>query len=83
MGKDGSPRCSMGALASAGPSYKWDKATAKIMYEQLYQKLGGITLTQFNRLYKSGEKVARLFEETAGSLENLQLKNTNRTNRGL
>lgn len=68
MGKNGGPRCSMGALASAKRG-KWDKNLAKLMYEQLYKELNGITLTEFNYLHKSGEEVARLFEATAKSLD--------------
>jgi|GEM_PF-4844094 len=68
MNEDGMPRCSMGALKSAGPKEKWDEDMAKLMYQHLYKELNGLSLTQFNYKYKSGEKVAQLFERTAHSL---------------
>jgi hypothetical protein len=68
MGEDGLPRCSMGALDSAYPNVEWDKQLASVMYERLYEELNGLSLTQFNSKYKSGEKVAYLFEKTAAKI---------------
>jgi hypothetical protein len=68
MGRPGRPRCSMGALDSAYPAVEWDKRLAKLMYESLYAELDGLSLTQFNFMYQSGEKVARLYERTAAKL---------------
>lgn len=68
MSKHGLPRCSMGALESAGHKKRWDKDLSELMYKTLYRELGGINLTEFNAKYKSGEKVARLFERTARAL---------------
>lgn len=68
MGSHGKPRCSMGALASAYQKRIWDKKLSAVMYEELYKKLDGITLTQFNYKYKSGNKVAELYEQVAMSL---------------
>lgn len=68
MGEYGKPRCSMGALASANPKPKWDKDMASLMYKALYKELKGMSLTQFNHKYKNGEKVARLYEQVAKSL---------------
>ena len=68
MSVHGKPRCSMGALESAYPERKWDKDLASIMYEALYRKLNGVSLTQYNRRVRSGEKVAMLYENVATSL---------------
>lgn len=68
MSQDGKPRCSMGALASAHKADRWDKNLARLMYDKLYQELGGMSLTEFNEKFRSGEKVARLFERTANHL---------------
>jgi hypothetical protein len=68
MSKHGQPRCSMGALASAHPQEEWDKNLAGLMYETLYEELAGMSLTQYNHEFKSGEKVARLYERTAKKL---------------
>jgi hypothetical protein len=68
MSIDGQPRCSMGALASARPG-RWDEDLAELMYSTLYDELNGISLTQFNHKYKSGEKVARLYERVATKLQ--------------
>jgi hypothetical protein len=68
MNKHGQPRCSMGALASANPEKKWNKKMASLMYQTLQKELNGISLTQFNHKFKSGEKVAQLFERTASSI---------------
>lgn len=68
MSEHGKPRCSMGALQSAGPNKKWDKDLAKLMYHQLQKQLGGINLTEFNHTHRNGEAVAKLFERTATSL---------------
>jgi hypothetical protein len=68
MSKDGLPRCSMGALASASTEQKWDSKLSDLMYKTLYDELNGLSLTQFNYKHKNGEKVAQLFERTATSL---------------
>jgi hypothetical protein len=68
MGQHGRPRCSMGALDSAYPKIEWDKNLAGRMYEVLYKELSGLSLTQFNSKYQSGEKVAQLFERAAAKL---------------
>ena|SRR5581483_9878999 len=68
MGEYGQPRCSMGALASANPEVVWDKDTSKLMYDVLYEMLEGMSLTQYNSKFQSGEKVAKLFERTARKL---------------
>jgi len=38
------------------------------MYEELYETLNGLSLTEFNYKYNDGEKVARLFEDVAAKL---------------
>lgn len=58
----------MGALASAHREKIWDKKLAELMYEELYEELGGLSLTDFNYLYNDGEKVACLFERVAANL---------------
>lgn len=68
MGQYGGPRCSMGALDSAYPETEWDKNMADLMYKTLYEELKGLSLTQFNSIYQSGEKVARLYERVAVKL---------------
>lgn len=68
MSRDGLPRCSMGALASACPVQRWDTKMAKLMYNNLYEELNGLNLTTFNHKHKDGEKVARLFESVAKKL---------------
>lgn len=68
MGREGEARCSMGALASAYPKPKWDKELSDLMYLSLYKELRDISLTRFNHTYKSGEKVARLYEHVASRL---------------
>lgn len=68
MSSHGKPRCSMGALESASFTKKWDPTMAQLMYEQLYLQLNGLSLTEFNEKYRSGEKVARLFSQTAQTL---------------
>lgn len=68
--KDKSPRCSMGALASAHKAQEWDSNLAELMYAELYKSLQGLSLTEFNYQYKNGEKVAQLFDKVAAKLEN-------------
>jgi hypothetical protein len=70
MGAHGLPRCSMGALDSAYPKVEWNKTLAGLMYESLYKELNGLSLTQFNSKFQSGEKVARLYEQVALKLLN-------------
>ncbi len=70
MSKYGLPRCSMGALASAHNDVIWNKELAEFMYEKLYEELDGLTLTEFNYKYRSGEKVAELFDKVAKNLTN-------------
>ncbi len=70
MGTHGSPRCSMGAIASAYSEKKWDNNLSQIMYSSLYEELGGLTLTEFNHTYRDGEKVAKLYERVAKRLIN-------------
>jgi len=65
MGEHGKPRCSMGALASAHQEKVWPHDLAELMYQKLYDELGGIGLTEFNYKYSDGEKVAQLFERVA------------------
>lgn len=69
MSKDGLPRCSMGALASACKLQNWEPRMAELMYSELYESLHGLTLTEFNYKYKNGEKVAQLFEKVATKLD--------------
>lgn len=71
MSEHGLPRCSMGALASAHPDEVWDKDLAKFMYNELYEELDGLRLTQFNYLNRNGEKVAELFERVADKLSRM------------
>ena len=68
MGEYGRPRCSMGALDSALPRGQWDNKTARLTYKTLYKELDGLSLTQFNFKYQSGEKVAQLYERAARRL---------------
>ncbi len=68
MSSHGNPRCSMGALESAGSKDCWDTRVAKLMYKELYEELSGLTLTEFNKKHQDGEKVAKLFEQTAKTL---------------
>lgn len=68
MSEHGKPRCSMGALASAHPAKVWNKDLAVLMYQKLHEELHGIGLTEFNYTYRSGEKVAQLFERIAANL---------------
>lgn len=65
MSRHGQPRCSMGALASVGPSGKWDDNLSKLMYDKLYKELNGLSFTQFNHKFQNGEKVACLYENIA------------------
>lgn len=70
MGEDGAPRCSMGALESAGPPRsEWNEDLATLMYSALYAELNGLSLTQFNSQFSDGEKVAQLYEATARKLQ--------------
>lgn len=68
MGLHGQPRCSMGALASAHHTSKWNDHLSALMYSALKTELHGLSLTQFNHRTGSGEAVARLFERTAAHL---------------
>jgi hypothetical protein len=68
MGTYVQPRCSMDALTSAYREQRWDKTLSKLMYETLYKELNGMTLTQYNYKFKSGGKVARLYEMVAEKL---------------
>jgi hypothetical protein len=68
MGEDGKPRCSMGALASSYSVKKWDHELSNLMYTELYKKLNGMTLTDFNYRYDDGEMVAKLYEQVADVL---------------
>jgi hypothetical protein len=68
MSQHGKPRCSMGALASAHPAKLWDTHLSQLMYEELYDVLDGLSLTEFNYKYNDGEKVAQLFEDVATKL---------------
>jgi hypothetical protein len=68
MSQHGMPRCSMGALASAHQDPIWDEDLADLMYQQLYDVLNGISLTEFNHKYQDGEKVAQLFDQVAAKL---------------
>ena len=70
MGEYGKPRCSMGALDSALPRGEWDETLSSVMYESLYEELDGLSLTQFNSKFQSGEKVARLYERVAKKILN-------------
>jgi predicted flavoprotein YhiN len=72
MSVHGKPRCSMGALASAYRQQKWDNSLAEFMYKALYEELAGISLTQFNYKFESGEKVAQLYERTARKLRQIE-----------
>ena len=73
MSRDGQPRCSMGALASAHQKLRWDKGMSDLMHKTLYKELNGLSLTQFNYRYKNGEKVARLYEQVAQRLLSREL----------
>ncbi|HEX5797697.1 MAG TPA: hypothetical protein VFX86_04900 [Candidatus Saccharimonadales bacterium] len=77
MNKHGMPRCSMGALASAHRDKIWDEELAKIMYEELYEELGGLSLTEFNYLHRDGEQVARLFDKVAKKLSQQSVQHIN------
>lgn len=68
MGVHGQPRCSMGALASAHQAPKWDDSLSSLMYDSLYDELNGMSLTDFNYKFESGEKVAKLYERVASQL---------------
>jgi hypothetical protein len=68
MGKYGKPRCSMGALASAYPKKVWESELSSLMYQQLYNQLNGIGLTEFNYKYQDPGKVVELFTKTAKTL---------------
>jgi hypothetical protein len=68
MSANGKPWCSMGALKSAYSKPRWDKELAVLMYNTLYEELNGLSLTQFNYKHKNGEKVAKLYEQTATNL---------------
>jgi len=72
MSQHGQPRCSMGALASAYPAKSWNPKLSGLMYQKLYQELGGIDLTEFNHKHRSGEEVAQLFERVAANLRSSQ-----------
>lgn len=70
MGQDGLPRCSMGAIESAGPPRtEWDPQMSKLMYDSLYEQLEGLSLTRFNSKHQNGEAVAQLYEKVAARLE--------------
>jgi len=69
MGQPGRPRCSMGALDSAHPQTEWDKQLANLMYQTLYDELGGLSLTQYNHKVQDGEQVARLYDRVARRLQ--------------
>jgi hypothetical protein len=68
MSRHGKSRCSMGALASAHPDEVWDESLAQLMYQELYDELNGIGLTEFNYAHNDGERVAQLFERVAVKL---------------
>lgn len=68
MNEHGKPRCSMGALDSAYPRISWNADLASLMYTALYNELDGLSLTQYNHKYQSGEKVAQLYEKVAEKL---------------
>jgi hypothetical protein len=71
MNVHGQPRCSMGALASAYNTKRWDNNLSNLMYRALYDELNGTTLTGYNFKYNSGEKVAQLYERVASNLSNM------------
>jgi hypothetical protein len=77
MSKHGQPRCSMGALASAHSRQQWNKNLSVLMYKALYEELSGLSLTQFNCKYQSGEKVAELYERVAEKLRHNQFSQGN------
>lgn len=68
MGIYGQPRCSMGALASVYPDSSEEKLP-QLMYDKLYEELDGLSLTQYNHKFQSGEMVARLYERVARKLQ--------------
>jgi len=68
MSEHGKPRWSMGALASAHPVEIWDEDLSVLMYQMLYEELGGMGLTEFNYMHRDGEKVAQLFERVGRRL---------------
>ena len=68
MSEHGKPRCSMSALTSVQPKVVFDCALSALMFEALYDELGGITLTEFNEQAKNGSEVALLFRKTATKL---------------
>ena len=73
MGEHGAPRCSMGAIESAGPPRaEWSSDLADLMYRILNRELDGMSLTSFNSQYQSGEKVAQLYERAAAALARSQ-----------
>ncbi len=68
MAEHGQPRCSMGALASANPDPVWDKELSSVMYKTLYETLGDVSFSEFNRRVKTNEDVINLFEKMAKSV---------------
>jgi hypothetical protein len=68
MGTYGLPRCSMGALASAHETKKWNINLSKLMYRKLYEELNGLTLTEFNYKHSNGDSVAVLYECVASQM---------------
>ena len=68
MAEHGQPRCSMGALASAHPEPVWNKALSSAMYETLYETLGALSFSEFNRKVKNNQDVIDLFEKMAKSV---------------
>ncbi len=68
MAEHGQPRCSMGALASAHPEPVWNKALSSAMYETLYETLGELSFSEFNRKVKNNQDVIDLFEKMAKSV---------------
>ncbi|MBP6098514.1 MAG: hypothetical protein KA477_00855, partial [Candidatus Levybacteria bacterium] len=60
--------CSMGALASAHPEPVWNKALSSAMYETLYETLGELSFSEFNRKVKNNQDVIDLFEKMAKSV---------------
>lgn len=69
MSCHGKPRCSMGALESATAAKRLDPRLATLMYDTLYDELGGISLTEFNHLHGDGDKVVELFQSVADHLQ--------------
>lgn len=60
---------SMDILLSVTPGHRWPQPMAVLMYSELSNALGPLTLTQFDRAVKGKAQVIELFEKVALALE--------------